>query len=422
MNRISTLCTALAAVFMLCACGGTTAPTEQELGATDLSAPHVYTNPTGDEFPILAWYSLLGDQVTKERYKEMAEAGFNISFSHFGTAEQVEQALEASTGTGVKILVTCGEMYDDTENTVKRFRHHPQTVGYFLRDEPTGADFPALANLAESIRRADDTKLLYLNLFPNYVSPAHLGAESYAAHVKQFIEQIKLGMVSFDHYPVVFEGVRRDNFYANLEDVAAESKKAGIPFWAFSLSTAHDPYPVANRGAMRLQIFTNLAYGAQGIQYFTYTTPGTETWNFHNAPIDDKSQRTEVWDRVAEINHEVQTLKGVFLGAEMIKVRHTGENIPAQTVALAEGDLPAQISKVEADGEGVVVSQLKNGSKRYLMVVNRDIYKPQRVTVECAEEVMRYLPNGKVVPAATYSPSLYVEPGDMLLFGWRDKF
>ena len=407
---------------MLCACGGSTATVEQELGATDLSAPHVYTNPTGDEFPILAWFSLLGDQVTAKRYEEMAEAGFNISFSHFGSAEQVEQALEASKGTGVKILITCAEMYDDTENAVKRFRHHPQTAGYFLRDEPTGADFPALAKLAEDIRKADDTKLLYLNLFPNYVSPEHLGAESYADHVAQFIRDVKLGMVSFDHYPVVFDGVRRDNFYANLEDVAAESQKAGVPFWAFSLSTAHDPYPVADRAAMRLQIFTNLAYGAQGIQYFTYTTPGTETWNFHNAPIDEKSQRTEVWDRIAEINHEVKALTKVFLGAEMLKVRHTGESIPAGTVALAEGDLPKQITKVEADGEGVVVSQLKNGTKRYLMVVNRDIYKPQRVTVECSAEVMRYLPNGKVVPAATYSPSLYVEPGDMLLFGWREKF
>ena len=63
---------------MLCACGGTTAPVEQELGTNDVSKPHVYTNPTGDEFPILAWFSLLGDQVTAARYEEMAEAGFNM--------------------------------------------------------------------------------------------------------------------------------------------------------------------------------------------------------------------------------------------------------------------------------------------------------------------------------------------------------
>lgn len=393
---------------------------EKELGTTDLETPHIYTNPTGEEFPIMAWYSLLDDQVTKERYEEMAEAGFNISFSHFGSAEQVEQALELSQGTGVKILITCKEMYDDTENTVKRFRHHPQTVGYFLRDEPVGADFPNLTAMAEKIRRADDTKLLYLNLFPIYVAPEHLGAKDYADHVSQFIEKVKLGMVSFDNYPVTFDGVRAE-YYANLEDVMAETKKAGIPFWAFSLSTAHDPYPVATRAAMRMQIFSNLAYGAQGIQYFTYTTPIGTIWNFHNAPIDEKSQRTEVWDRIAEINHQVQALSKVFLGAEVVKVRHTGENIPVRTTPLAEGDLPKQIGKVEANGEGVVVSHLKNGNRQYLMIVNRDIYKPQRVTVETAEGVERIMPDGRAVSANTYSPSLYIEAGDMLLFGWEQE-
>ena len=405
---------------------GACQPQNKELGATDLTKPHVYTNPTGDEFPILAWFSLRPEEhlkenpLTKERYEEMAEAGFNISFSHFASAEDVEQALEASQGTGVKILVTCVEMYDDTENTVRRFRHHPQTVGYFLRDEPVCADFPYLTTLAENIRKADDTKLLYLNLFPNYVDRAHLGTLDYATYVRQFIEEVKLGFVSFDNYPVTFDGVR-DMFYSNLADVAAESKKAGVPFWAFSLATAHDPYPVANRAAMRLQIFSSLAYGAQGIQYFTYTTPMGTIWNFHNAPIDENGQRTEVYDLVAEINHQVQALSKVFLGAEMIKVCYTGENIPSFRERLTEEDLPKQISKVESDGEGLLVSHLKNGEKHYLMIVNRDIYKSQRVTVEAAEGVVRIMPDGREVAANKYSPSLYVEPGDMLLFGWGQE-
>ena len=400
---------------------GACQPQNKELGTTDLATPHIYTNPTGDEFPIMAWFSLRPEEhlsenpVTRERYEEMAEAGFNISFSHFASAEDVEQALEASQGTGVKILITCAEMYDDTENTVRRFRHHPQTVGYFLRDEPVCADFPNLATLAENIRKADDTQLLYLNLFPNYVDRAHLGTLDYATYVRRFINEVKLGFVSFDNYPVTTEGVR-DLFYSNLADIADEAKKAGVPFWAFSLSTAHDPYPVANRAAMRLQIFANLAYGAQGIQYFTYTTPMGTIWNFHNAPIDENDQRTEVFDRIAEINHQVQALSKVFLGAEMIKVSHTGENIPTFTQRLTSEDLPKQITKVEADGVGVLVSHLKNGEKHYLMVVNRDIYKPQRVTVEAAAGVKRIMPDGRAVAANRYSPSLYVEPGDMLLF------
>ena len=226
-------------------------------------------------------------------------------------------------------------------------------------------------------------------------------------------------MVSFDHYPVLGGGLRTE-FYANLEDVASESRKAGVPFWAFALSTAHDPYPIPTRSSLRLQIFSNLAYGAQGIQYFTYTNPGTEVWNFHNAPIDAKSQRTEVWDMVAELNWQVQSMADVFLGAELIALYHTGEQIPVGTKALTDGNLSKEIKKVESKGEGVIVSELRNGTKHYLMIVNRDLYNTQRVIVECAPEVRRVMPDGERILASCYSPSRLIEAGDMLLFEWEE--
>ena len=61
---------------------------------TDLTQPHRYVNPTGDAFPVMAWYSLLGDQVTPDRYREMAAAGINLSFSHFSTADEVADVAE----------------------------------------------------------------------------------------------------------------------------------------------------------------------------------------------------------------------------------------------------------------------------------------------------------------------------------------
>lgn len=379
--------------------------------------PHRYVNPTGDRFPILAWYSLLGEQVTPEHYREMADAGFNISFSHFTSAEEVERAFDACRGTGVKILVTCAEMASDPEGTVRRFRREKDNAGYFLRDEPICDAFPELAAWARRIRSADDSHMLYLNLLPNYVSPRDLHAESYAHYVRRFIDEVGLGMVSFDNYPVTFDGLR-PQFYANLEDVAAEARRAGIPFWAFALATAHDPYPAATRASLRLQIFSNLAYGAQGIQYFTYTSPGTETWNFHNAPIDHSDRRTEVYDLIRELNAEVQALSGVFLGSRVTSVGHTGDAIPEGTRPLAS--LPPQIRSVEADGQGVVVSLLEKDGERYLMIVNRDLHNTQRVKVETARGVQRILGDGSRVDASRYAPTLAVEPGDMLLFGWEE--
>ena len=379
---------------------------------------HQYVNPTGKEFPIMSWYSILPPHIDKARYEELAEAGFNLSFSHFGSAADVEQALKACKGTGVKILITCPELEKNTAETVKRFRHYRTNAGYFLRDEPVCASFPDLRAFADRIRHADDSRLLYLNLLPTYVDWNVLGSTDYADYVRRFIDEVGLGLVSFDNYPVVEGGVRGD-FYANLEYVAAECKRAGQPFWAFALATAHNPYPVATRASLRLQIFTDLAYGAQGIQYFTYATPGTEVWNFHNAPIDDKYQRTEVYDLVAEVNHEVQALNRVFLGAEMLSVGHTGTDIPNQTRPLTV--LPAPIRSVSADGQGILVSHLRNGSHDYLMIVNRDIFHSQRVTVETTGAVSRVMPDGTLRPASAYSPTLAVEPGDMLLFEWNNK-
>lgn len=387
-------------------------------GPASAQPAHQYVNPTGKEFPIMSWYSILPPHIDKARYEELAEAGFNLSFSHFGSSADVEQALKACKGTGVKILITCPELEKNTAETVKRFRHYRTNAGYFLRDEPVCASFPDLRAFADRIRHADDSRLLYLNLLPTYVDWNVLGSTDYADYVRRFIDEVGLGLVSFDNYPVVEGGVRGD-FYANLEYVAAECKRAGQPFWAFALATAHNPYPVATRASLRLQIFTDLAYGAQGIQYFTYATPGTEVWNFHNAPIDDKYQRTEVYDLVAEVNHEVQALSRVFLGAEMLSVGHTGTDIPNQTRPLTV--LPAPIRSVSADGQGILVSHLRNGSHDYLMIVNRDIFHSQRVTVETTGAVSRVMPDGTLRPASAYSPTLAVEPGDMLLFEWYNK-
>ena len=115
------------------------------LGSAVSAGVPQYINPAGDEFPILAWYSILPDSAqTPERYRELREAGFNISFSHFKSNAQVERALGAMAGTGVRLMLTSHELVDDTEATVNRFKDCADVAGWFLRDEPTASGFPEL--------------------------------------------------------------------------------------------------------------------------------------------------------------------------------------------------------------------------------------------------------------------------------------
>ena len=153
---------------------------------------------------------------------------------------------------------------------------------------------------------------------------------------------------------------------------------------------------------LRLQVFSDLAYGAQAIQYFTYR--GLQ----HDDP-------TEVYDLVKTVNQEVQQLAGIFLGAQVISVSHTGSEIPEGTTAL--GSLPTPIKSLTTSDTGAVVSVLEKDGNQYLVVVNRDFRNVMNLSIDVDSSVSRVLKNG-----STTTPdgsTIAVEPGDMVIFTWR---
>lgn len=357
-----------------------------------------YKNPTGNEFPILAWYSILGnDNLTPERYAELRNAGFNISFSHFSDAASVAKGLQASKGTGVKLMITCPELEGQTAEIVNRFKNDESVAGWFLRDEPTTHGFAELRKYRDRVYASDQEHLVYLNLLPSIVSPADLGTQTYEEYVQRFVDEVQLPQISYDFYPIVFEGkdkiVVRSQFYENLEAVRSVARRNKQPFWAFVLSTAHEVYPTPTAVHMRFEAFSALAYGTQCIQYFTYWTPGRDTWNFHNAPIAQDGRRTHVYWLVKRLNEEIQRLAWVFLGAEAVDVWHTGDTLPTGAQRLTS--LPAPFTSVEADGQGVLVSHLKNGGKRFLMIMNRDINNAQNISLGTSKSVRQLYSDGK---------------------------
>lgn len=84
------------------------------------------------QIPILGWFSIPADYTSVERYQEMKNAGFNISFSHFKTIAENELALNAAQKAGMKIVITCNELKTETEETIRKFMNHPALAEYFL--------------------------------------------------------------------------------------------------------------------------------------------------------------------------------------------------------------------------------------------------------------------------------------------------
>ena len=368
------------------------------------------------ELPILAWYSIPEENISLERFQELKEAGFNVNFSSVSSFDKALASLDYGEQTGVKIVFSCNDMWKDPEGTAAKVKDHPALFGYSLGDEPNNARFPALAAMADRLRSVDPDHVIYVNLFPNYAPDEVLGS-TYPEHVRKYIEEVRPPLVSFDFYPVTEDGIR-ERWWENLEVISRESAAAGLPFWAFALSTSHKPYPIPTMASLRLQFYTDLAYGAQGLQYFTYWNPVPGTWDFHDAPIDLDGNRTPVYDLVKAMNAELQARADIFVGDKVLQVRHTGETVPPGVTPLT--DLPEPLTALDTHGKGAVVSLLENGGFRYLMLVNRSLDEGFDYDIAFARKVERVGRDGKAVKVpAKGTQTFHLEEGDCAIFRWK---
>lgn len=369
------------------------------------------------QIPIVAWYGIRANEATVERFKELKEAGFTINFSEYSSLEEVEKALDAAHKVGVQLIIACPELRKEPEKTVRKFMEHSAVAGYFLRDEPVVADFAALGDWAKRIQAVDNRKFCYLNLFPTGGEEhlRFLGVQNYRDYITRFNKEVPLPFLSFDHYPVLGDNVLKAEWYENLEDFSDEARKIGKDFWAFALATKHGPYPVPTRASLRLQLYSNLVYGAQGLQYFTYWTPaGDSFYDYQHGPIGLDGKRTEVYDLVKDMNAEIRSIAGIFLGVKVLSVRHTGSVIPRGTTRLTT--LPEKVKVLDTHGYGAIISLLENGGKKYLAIVNRSLMDTMELTFYADPSVKRVLKDGSLVSAESYTATLLISPGDILIY------
>ncbi len=371
------------------------------------------------ELPILAWYSIPADETSVARYQELKDAGITHSLSFFPNADDLQKALDAAAKVGIKIVVYCPELKTEPERIVRRFMNHPAVAGYHLMDEPNIRLYPELAAWAQKIQSVDKKHFCYVNLFPNHADSIQLGTKSYLEYIQQYNKQLPIQFMSFDYYPVLKERLSK-TWYQNLEQISEEAAKSNKPFWAFALTTNYDEDHLTPQSlaAMRLQVYSDLAYGAQGIQYFTYwsaTSSGPSGEDQRGAPISSAGKRSIVYDRVKQMSQEIKDLSGVFMGAKVVSVKHTGKGmIPQGTSRLVH--LPKAISVIETNGAPALVSVLENGANTFVVIVNKNHLASINLTVAGDETLKKVLKDGTIVPASAYESSIELDPGDAAIY------
>jgi hypothetical protein len=379
--------------------------------------------------PIMTWLGPGKDLLRPDIFKKVAEAGFSVNMSFLGDRESNLKALDLAVEAGLTLMIhddRVAKLVEDAslplaplDQVIADYKNHPALFGYYILDEPNASKFPRLGEIVRYLEVKDPLHPAYINLFPTYANSQQLGTETYEQHVAAYMKTVRPTFLSYDHYPITDKGLRPD-YYRNLEVIRAAAGAANIPFWAFTLSVQHADYLPPTLGRLRLQLFSDIVYGAGGLQYFTYATPTGNDYDWKPALIEAQGRPTASHDLARQVNAEVRAIEGLVLRWKSEAVFHS-DPLPEGTRPLPPGAPVRSVGKVPA-----VIGIFKDGADEYVMIVHRDYENAGLAVVEFDPgirglvEVAKSAAPPAVLRWAPDSPSrtagLFLGPGDARIF------
>ena len=274
----------------------------------------------------------LTDEEFDNHYKLIKEAGFNYATSGYGEASIAynKRALAAAQKYGLKQYITDFEINSWLMNDVKeeeeieakleqlaaQYTSYESFAGLHIKDEPA---IYQIADYSDAKKRFDKVfgdRTFYMNLFPIIAGSNVLGPD-YKEYIKEYTKEINTPYVSYDHYPLKSSSRGNyilENFLWNMQLVKEAAPDKEI--WTFLQSTG---YGATNRELTSVadatfQVYSFLAYGGNGIQWFCYWSPppfdGATT--FKDACIDRDGNPTKNYDYVKQANLEIRGLEDIY--------------------------------------------------------------------------------------------------------------
>ena len=410
-------------VAALCGCNSekvTFAPMEAEkvntftfasTGGADVMQIAVYYGPMDST------YSYSGEKqpnfITDEWFEIIADSGVNlISHSYTDYASQpqnVIKMLQLGEKYGLGVCVYDSSISNSTSISLEQmsecmseYSNYPAFSGLYVVDEPQWIDYhlgdgtrtidryaPILSNLAELGVYG------YANALPDY---GNYKSENYAAYLDYFIESCSLPYLSYDSY-VWDEGRTKDNYFYNLSVVRERAMAHSIPFWTFiqagsqwnddqSRFDSETPY-YPNEKQFQWNVNVNLAYGAQGIEYFTIFQPNYFAWA-ESKPFDfQRNGMIGAWGNLNEwyyyaqtVNKQIAAVDNVLMHAKNKGVIVTGTQAKkdnALSTCIIDGESWRELVRVDGDA---MIGCFNYQGRTALYVVNYDYEYAQNITLD----------------------------------------
>lgn len=301
------------------------------------------------ELPIGLWVTPPAGYQNTSEYAKIKASGINFvnGFYHFENSnEKIMQTLDFCKANGLKYFANKGDVekavrkHSETQDValvnsfvdgIKPYANHAAFAGELFLDEPGKPLFKSIATFARAYKNAYPDKIWHVNLFPTYATGG-IQTTNYEDYIDSWISTTSPKHVSYDNYPLLTDASIIDDYFYNLDIVRAKTRILEIPYWTFiqTLSIAGTPGVPNKRepseADIRWQVWTSLAFGSKGIQYFCYWTPGSGSEQFGAALIDLEGKETVRYAYVKKLNEDVNSIGKVLLNCHAEGVIATPDN------------------------------------------------------------------------------------------------
>ena len=253
--------------------------------------------------------------------------------------------------------------------------------GFLLYDKPGLKNLTSFAELADFFNGKYPTLESFIQLYPLYATPASLDTSEYAVYLEQTVRKINPKWMAYEH-AAINNGTVRPEFFQNLSEVKKTAEEQRKPFWAFvMLNPVGQPSHVPH-SHIRVQIYSGLAFGAAGLQYFAFRPPGSLS-QYANASLFDADGRlAQTYLNCSIVNAEVRRLAPVLTKLTSLGV-YAGKPAPAGVDLL-----PPNLAVTKINQPDVLIGLFRDRQGcDYVLVVNVDIRTGKRCRVYFAADV-----------------------------------
>lgn len=354
-----------------------------------------YMFPTPGEITIGASTPIPdGIEPTRAAYEELIDCGFNLGLTN-GTLDYFKNQFKLIKGLNFKYLIQNDNLFTEKRKEfIKAFQDEPNFAGWKFKDEPKYSDLNQLQRQYDALLKDDNTNLIYINLV-GVIDKTFTGPFTKFSDYLDLIQQkFRPEIWSFDYYPILVKDgkvkIDYETFYSVLEDFKNISNKTGRPFWSYCESMAYKAKsysrPAATEEYLRFEAFTALAYGAQGIVYWTYgqrNSNSVETYT--SALVNLNGKKSKAWQSAKKVNAEIKKYNEVFFNCKVKDLKHTGNKTYKGTKKL-NGEF-GPFKSISGGTSGVIVSDIESAGGNYIVIISRDVEKTQKVTLKLKDDV-----------------------------------